>query len=218
MIQMIKKKNYSDEMNHLIAKERGPTQYNDQIHYTMTHQQLTYYEILNISSTATQDQIKTAYKAKLLSTHPDKASTHTTNGTSPTTSPPPSAQPDINQIITAYSTLVSPQLRSQYDSDLQTQSKIRGFNLTGDGLDSFTLDDFQCVEVEAKSDENTEATEMQFVKICPRCQYELGMILTENDLITKGTNCDEEEGRFDIIVQCNSCSLWIHVKYYEEIE
>lgn len=187
-------------------------------------QQQTYYEILNIPSTATQDQIKAAYKAKLLATHPDKT---TSIATAPTTTPI-TATPDINLILTAYTTLSSPQLRSQYDSNLQTQSKINGFNLTGDGLDSFTLDDFECVEVDTDSateDSTTTTTtattaspELRFVKTCPRCQCEQGMVLTEDDLIKKGTKCNDEDGRFDIIVQCNSCSLWIHVRYYEEVE
>ena len=186
----------------------------------MIAQQLTYYEILNVPSTATQDQIKSAYKLKLLSTHPDKkpsssnadSSTAAAHGSADPVSS--STHPDINQILTAYTTLSSPQLRSQYDSDLQTQSKINGVNLSGDGLDSFTLDDFECIEAEVNSGEN----EVQFVRVCPRCQYEQGMVLTEDDLISKGTNCDDDEGRFDIIVQCNSCSLWIHVRYYEETE
>ncbi|KAI5954065.1 DPH4 [Candida margitis] len=203
-------------------------------------QQQTYYEILNIPSTATQDQIKTAYKSKLLSTHPDKSSSSvvtkpiTTNVNTTSSSLP---SPDINQILAAYTTLSSPQLRSEYDTSLQTQSKINGFNLTGDGLDSFTLDDFECIELdsndknntgainESLSDSNADSQTMQFVKSCPRCQCERGMILTEDDLINKGTrasdnggNEEEDDGRFDIIVQCNSCSLWIHVKYYEEIE
>ncbi|KAG5417211.1 DPH4 [Candida metapsilosis] len=178
----------------------------------MISQQLTYYEILNVPSTATQDQIKSAYKLKLLSTHPDKKSAKADTSNHRSTSS--STHPDINQILTAYTTLSSPQLRSQYDSDLQTQSKINGVNLSGDGLDSFTLDDFECIEAEVNSGEN----EVQFVRVCPRCQYEQGMVLTEDDLISKGTNCDDDEGRFDIIVQCNSCSLWIHVRYYEETE
>jgi len=82
--------------------------------------QQTYYEILNIPSTATQDQIKAAYKAKLLATHPDKTTSITT---APTTTPI-TATPDINLILTAYTTLSSPQLRSQYDSNLQTNRKL----------------------------------------------------------------------------------------------
>ncbi|KAI5949952.1 DPH4 [Candida theae] len=203
-------------------------------------QQPTYYEILNIPSTATQDQIKVAYKSKLLSNHPDKknpsviitTTTTTTTISATSDSRATSSNPDINSIITAYATLSSPRLRAQYDSDLQTKSKISGVNLTGDGLDSFTLDDFQCIEVEKEKSEDSvaddvndgnsdlDAHEVQFVKMCPRCQCEQGMVLTEEDLITKGTKSEDDQdgGRFDIIVQCNSCSLWIHVKYYEEVE
>ncbi|KAI5964614.1 DPH4 [Candida pseudojiufengensis] len=146
----------------------------------------TYYEVLNISSTASLEDIKKAYKAKLLENHPDKT-------------PTPQNPQLIPIIVEAYNTLSDLTRRDEYDSNIQNDHKGKGFNIDGGGLDLYSLDDFTY--------ENG-----MFLKSCPRCEHSNSMILTEEDL-ENGTP-DDNDG-FDIIVQCSSCSLWIQVKYYE---
>ncbi|KAK6454722.1 J protein type 3 [Scheffersomyces xylosifermentans] len=155
----------------------------------------SYYDILKVESTATEADIKTAYRQLLLSTHPDKTGKST------------STEVQITLIKEAYKTLVDAQLRKNYDNSLAESTKRHGFNLNGDGLDTYGLHDFE---------EEESGDEMKWSKMCPRCQIPSGMVLTEENLSQNGT--DDGNGGFDIIVQCSSCSLWIKVKYYEDVD
>lgn len=148
---------------------------------------ISYYEVLGVTPEASIPELKQAYKLKLLTSHPDKIDNS-------------SAQVDIPLIKQAFATLVDPTSRKQYDKQLIESSKLKGFNINGGGLDIYSLDDFEF--------DNDE-----WSKSCPRCTAHNGICLTETDL-EKGT--PDKDGGFDIIVQCNSCSLWIQVKYYEE--
>ncbi|KAI5951699.1 DPH4 [Candida jiufengensis] len=146
----------------------------------------SYYEILDVSSTASLEEIKTAYRMKLLENHPDK----TLNPKNPQLIP---------VIVDAYNTLSNPCNRKEYDSKILNDGKIKGYNIDGGGLDTYSLDEF-------------EFENELFVKSCPRCEHVNSLILSEDDL-ENGTS--DNNGGFDIIVQCSSCSLWIQVKYYE---
>ncbi|MDC6271342.1 diphthamide biosynthesis protein 4 [Acetobacter pasteurianus] len=152
----------------------------------------THYELLNIPYNATLDEVKRAYKFKLLTTHPDKLSSPDSNGA------------DIAKIVEAYNTLSDATARASYDLQLHNSSKSAGYNLSGRGLDVYSLDDFRFVE-----DNNS------FYKDCPRCELVDGFILSEQDL-ENGTSNDD--GGFDIIAQCSSCSLWIQITYFESEE
>lgn len=153
--------------------------------------QKTYYEVLGVGPKADTSEIKSAYRHKLLTTHPDKAGTE--------------IPVDIAAIKQAYEALVEPTSRAEYDESLVKTSQRHGFNINGDGLDTFGLQDFESDEI---------ADVYHWYKDCPRCHGVHGIELTETDLEEHGT--DDGSGGFDIIVQCSSCSLWIKVKYYEE--
>ncbi|ODQ80422.1 hypothetical protein BABINDRAFT_35509 [Babjeviella inositovora NRRL Y-12698] len=162
----------------------------------------THYEVMGVAPDAPASEIKAAYRTRLLLTHPDKLNQRET----------PSkvdASQEIAELKEAYAVLLHPEERAQYDRDLQKSVQRFGFNLNGDGLDMYTLEDFTVHE--PKGDEAYFWT-----KDCPRCTGHGGFVLTEGDLESSGT--DDGEGGFDLIVQCNMCSLWLKVKYFEEEE
>ncbi|CUM68241.1 uncharacterized protein PRCAT00005962001 [Priceomyces carsonii] len=154
----------------------------------------SYYDILGVSPTAVTEEIKVAYREKLLSIHPDKSGKHD----------------DQNQVVIvkeAHRVLLDTKLRQIYDKNLASSVKGQGFILSGDGLDLYNLNDFTV-------EENNES--LIWYKDCPRCQKRRGMMLSENDLQINGT--ENGIGGYQIVVQCDSCSLWISVEYYEESE
>ncbi|KAK6461102.1 Diphthamide biosynthesis protein 4 [Scheffersomyces coipomensis] len=161
----------------------------------------SYYDILEISPSSTDSEIKIAYREKLLSTHPDKQS----NPTSTTTS---SSSSEIEVIKDAYRTLIDPILRKTYDESLLKSIQRQGFNVTGEGLDIYDLNDFDMNE---QSDDS-----LIWYKDCPRCHSLKSICLTETDLEEHGT--EDGIGGYNIIVQCSSCSLWIKVTYEESID
>lgn len=151
-------------------------------------QKRTHYEVLGVSPNCDLSDIKSAYKDRLLAHHPDKNS---------------SGSISIDDIQEAYKVLMDKERRQRYDTSLNKSMQRQGFNITGDGLDIYSLDDFAMHEDD----------ECKWVKDCPRCQFPDSIKFTETDLVENGT--EDGEGGFDIIVQCESCSLWIKVKYYE---
>jgi len=151
--------------------------------------QKTHYEILGVERGCNLQELKNAYREKLLNTHPDKTNKVLTDSDI------------ITQIKLAYSTLSNDSLRTKYDEDLKETFKKSGLISTGEGLDIVTLDDFNYDEDDG------------FSKNCPRCTATDGFILTENDLEENGT--PDGVGGYELIVQCNACSLWLKVKYYD---
>ncbi|EGW33648.1 uncharacterized protein SPAPADRAFT_60983 [Spathaspora passalidarum NRRL Y-27907] len=152
----------------------------------------TYYELLGISPTSSSIEIKQAYREKLLTTHPDKVNNK-------------GVQDEISLIKEAYRTLIDSESRTNYDNSIIQGSKLKGFNLNGGGLDLYSLEDFEFDE-----------DNVIWSKTCPRCQFPEGIKLCETDLEQNGTA--DNQGGYDIIVQCSSCSLWIQVKYYDAVE
>lgn len=152
----------------------------------------SYYEVLGVTATSTLEEIKQGYRQTLLRTHPDKV-----GGDSK----------QIEEITQAYSVLRDPDQRKQYDADFKKSVQKLGFNVNGSGLDTFSLEDFVCLE---------DGDEVSWVKDCPRCQDKNSMRLSEYDLEHHGT--DDGEGGLNIIVQCGSCSLWIKVSYQVDEE
>lgn len=155
---------------------------------------VTNYEILGVGHDATVQQLKVAYHQKLLATHPDKAGDSADD-----------SKVLISAIQEAYRVLGNAQSREKYDEDLKTSFKKQGFNITGAGLDVYTLESFQC-----KDDEYPVWT-----RNCPRCSSENSIELKEADL-EMGT--PDGLGGYQIMVPCLSCSLWITVLYEEEDE
>lgn len=156
----------------------------------------TFYEILSVGPDADIQEIKKAYRRKILQTHPDKASGLTNDVETPSNT--------VSLIKEAYDTLSDPALREKYDQDLTKAAQTQGFNLSGDGLDTYSLESF----------EYNDSNEL-WLKTCPRCQAPCSIKLVEEDL-EQGT--DDGEGGLELVVQCGSCSLWIKVKYMEEEE
>ncbi|RLV93623.1 Diphthamide biosynthesis protein 4 [Spathaspora sp. JA1] len=152
----------------------------------------TYYEILGISTSCSVSEIKQAYREKLLTTHPDKVNNSNVQ------------QDEISLIKEAYRTLIDSDSRINYDKSIISHSKLKGFNINGGGLDLYSLEDFDFDE-----------DNVVWSKTCPRCQFPEGIKLSETELEQNGTG--DNQGGYDIIVQCNSCSLWIQVKYYDAV-
>ena len=150
----------------------------------------SYYEVLGVTPKSETAEIKAAYREKLLSNHPDKIGST-------------ASEHAITLIKEAYQTLNDGSKREDYDESLQKSIQRQGFNISGDGLDTYSLNDFEV-------DEDL----LVWLKNCPRCQAPASISLSEDDLENNGT--DDGMGGYDIIVQCLSCSLWIKVKYYEE--
>lgn len=61
------------------------------------------YSVLGVEPSATQEQIKTAYRAKALKTHPDRNQSN------------PKAEEEFKEITSAYETLSDPEKRTEYD-------------------------------------------------------------------------------------------------------
>lgn len=164
--------------------------------------QTSYYAALGVPANALLSDIKNAYKKRLLESHPDKT-TVGANGSGKTGFPDSIA---VTQIQEAYRVLSDENRRSDYDQSLKKSVQKEGFNLTGDGLDVYSLADF------AESEEE----QLVWRKACPRCVSENAIVLTEEDLAEKGTS--DGQGGYELIVQCSACSLWIRVAYVEEEE
>lgn len=152
----------------------------------------THYEVLGIERDADILAIKSAYRQKLLTTHPDKIKQ---NGNA--------SNENVNALQLAFKVLSDKSLRGIYDESLQKSTQRAGFNISGEGLDSYSLDEFECIEED----------EICYYKNCPRCLFPRSIRLTEVDL-ENGT--DDGCGGYNLIVQCDSCSLWLIVKYFEE--
>ena len=77
---------------------------------------MDYYSVLGVSKTATQDEIKRAYRNLVMENHPDKGGDHT----------------KFSMINEAYETLKDPVKRAEYDSPTQQfnsqQFNSRNFN------------------------------------------------------------------------------------------
>lgn len=197
--------------------------------------QPTHYEVLslpqNLSDFASPEQaIRQAYRRALLRHHPDKAKAAATaagavpislpllpNSTSTRTSlqSQPAAAYTIDQITTAYTTLSSPTLRSEYDTHLRlTASKSnsnrhQAHSAFQTGIETVDLDDLESFSTFVNGnndgngdDDGNEQVEWWF-RPC-RCGNERGFLFSEADL--------EEAGDLgELIVGCQDCSLWLRV-------
>lgn len=171
---------------------------------------LNYYEILGVDVHFTRDQLKAAYHSKLFQTHPDKRIesrnsddldggdfARNENGGSRNSS-------SVEEIKVAYAVLADNEKRAAYDIELAEQSLKSGLNFTGAGLDEYTLEEFEYLEIDGKA---------TWMRDCPRCTSTHSMVLSEEDL-EEGS--PDGTGGFHIAVSCQTCSLWITVSYEEE--
>lgn len=153
--------------------------------------QQTLYEILGVESDANNNDIRKAYKAMLLETHPDKSGVNNDSKTLDIT---------VNAIQHAFRTLIDEKSRKIYDEQLAESFKKQGFHNTGEGLDTYSLDSF-----------NYEEESGFFTMSCPRCQMTEGFQLTE-DILEEYAISHDNNGYF-VLVQCSACSLWLKVLF-----
>ncbi len=73
---------------------------------------MTYYQILEVSPTASADEIKKSYKTLALKLHPDK-------------NPSPTATQEFQKLGQAYQTLSDPNTRKAYDTELKNQEAAK---------------------------------------------------------------------------------------------
>lgn len=178
-----------------------------------------HYDILGVDTSFTRDLLRAAYHSRLFESHPDKNITpHTTktkqeekndlnenlNTSKQNLTLPTKIFATVEDIKIAYSILSDPEKRAAYDQELAESCARNGFNVTGAGLDEYTLNDFVYTDI------NGEAT---WTRNCPRCTSEGAMVLKEEDL-EEGS--PDGTGGFHIAVSCQICSLWIMVSYEEE--
>lgn len=172
--------------------------------------QPTHYDILSIPQSLVEeskdDQIpgllRQAYHRALLRHHPDKAPKPNSSVTDPpSTSSISTSQPTytVDQITSAYTLLLSPKLRSEYDNQLRILSGNTTSSTPSEfqtGIETLDLDDLA-------SDESRVTGETTWFKPC-RCGNERGFVFSEADL--------EEAGDLgELIVGCQDCSLWLRV-------
>ncbi|RLV84592.1 Diphthamide biosynthesis protein 4 [Meyerozyma sp. JA9] len=157
----------------------------------------SFYEVLGVEKDASIHEIKKAYRDKLLSTHPDKMNGKIAANNSSETA----LNDDINSIQVAFKVLSDEEQRKNYDESLSKSVQRAGFNISGEGLDSYSLDEFELNEEELK-----------YYKNCPRCQFPGSVQISEADL---EHGSPDGTGGYNLIVQCDSCSLWLIVNYYE---
>lgn len=161
----------------------------------------TYYEILNVTPSITPSELKRIYKELLLSTHPDKTEQNLRNLRSTLL---PKIQ-SIDKITEAYRVLSDEKLRKEYDKKLLEETKKSGVYKFGEGVDEVSLDSFDFLE---ESEEYTRK--------CPRCQTDGSFRLTDNLLEEYAVESEEgQDGMFQVLTQCTSCSLWLKVNFYE---
>lgn len=160
---------------------------------------LSHYETLGLNSDCSLEDVKKAYKEKLLNSHPDKLINETSIN---------SRKISVNAIQKAYQVLGDAKLRSEYDNELADSHKKQGYHSFGDGLDEYSLDEFYF---------NTDL--LQYCMDCPRCKEKDGFHFSEDTLEEHAQ--ERNKGGFQVLSQCSACSLWLKVNFdlaeeYEE--
>ncbi|SMN21038.1 similar to Saccharomyces cerevisiae YJR097W JJJ3 Protein of unknown function, contains a J-domain, which is a region with homology to the E. coli DnaJ protein [Maudiozyma saulgeensis] len=165
----------------------------------------THYEILNVTSQSTLLEIKQAYKELLLNTHPDKIQSNNTHKINKIHS--------LDDIKEAYRVLGDDKLRKQYDTELLEDGKRKGIYKFGDGVDEVSLDTFETVE--HTHNDGTESDIWHYYRKCPRCQVADGFKLDDNLLEEFAVVCENrDDGMYQVLIQCDSCSLWLKVQFF----
>lgn len=155
----------------------------------------SYYEVLGVNSDCSLEEVKKAYKEKLLISHPDKIGNE-------------SSSIQVNKLQEAYKVLSDSELRRKYDESLKEQYKHQGFLGSGDGLDDYSLDEFYF-----------NPALMEYCMDCPRCHGKDGFHFSEDTLEEHAQ--ERSKNGFQVFAQCSACSLWIKVNFdlaaeYEE--
>ena len=72
---------------------------------------MDYYEVLGVSKSATDQELKSSYRRLALQYHPDK-------------NPSPDAKTKFQELTHAYSVLIDPQKRYNYDHGIEEEGEI----------------------------------------------------------------------------------------------
>jgi diphthamide biosynthesis protein 4 len=152
---------------------------------------LDHYQVLNLPSrsTASQNDIKLAYRRALLRHHPDKCGKQSSNT---------NTQPlyTLDQVFLAYRTLVNPTDRFEYDRKMKTSNSAGSHNGTEGhpGLETSDLDDLAY-----------DSDRLTWSKSC-RCGNQKGFVINEKDL--------EDNAEYgELLTGCGGCSLWLRVTF-----
>jgi len=170
-----------------------------------------FYELLNVPSTASFEEIKCSYKQLILQCHPDKLRQ--------LDDPNPGSEAqnsDFNAINAAWKTLKDPIRRKHYDAEL-LQSKFRAHSNI---YATVELDEMQRVQVEIEEDDEAPAPPSRESESQSESKADKGpatMWSYAYDCRCGGQYLFDGPGDGDdespeVIVECNECSLVIIVK------
>ncbi|MCJ1451297.1 hypothetical protein MMC28_001633 [Mycoblastus sanguinarius] len=156
---------------------------------------VSHYEVLSLpypdkSSTALIEQtVKTAYRRALLLHHPDKS-------VSPQSTKPKLSKYTVDEITSAYKTLIDPIARSEYDRRLTLKPAANSLNggISYPGLETMDLDELAYDEVQGL-----------WHRSC-RCGKDRAYVVAEEEL-----EMNAEEG--ELVTGCGGCSLWLRVTF-----
>ncbi|KAJ4800144.1 DNAJ heat shock N-terminal domain-containing protein-like [Rhynchospora pubera] len=160
--------------------------------------QKTYYEILSVRKDACIDEIRTAYKAALLNTHPDKLPKQ------PDLTGSDNNEQEFHLVQKAWEILSNSQSRSQYDKELAA-SRQR-FDVVANEI-----------ELEDMNLEISNDGVYEFLYPC-RCGDYYGITSVElkamGVMLGKNGEVQIKDSNFSavsVILQCGSCSLKIRL-------
>ena len=190
----------------------------------------TPYEILGLSKATLESQedliplVKRAYRRALLRYHPDKLSL-TQGGqredpsaaTKPITSALPTPSFSIDQITTAFTTLLDPRKRAEYDRALQQAQLHPGSKDTltdasfQTGIDDVDLNDPELIVVDDDVGLANPNRQQSWYRAC-RCGNPRGFAFDEGDLEEAAADA-VADGAVELLVGCQDCSLWIRVHF-----
>ncbi|XP_017044121.1 DPH4 homolog [Drosophila ficusphila] len=166
-----------------------------------------FYELLNVSSTASFEEIKCSYKQLILQCHPDKL--RQLADLNPGSK---SENSDFNAINAAWNTLKDPIKRKLYDAEL-LQSKFRAHSNI---YASVELNEMQRILVEVEEDHDETSAPPPSAESEVEADKEPATVWSYaydcrcgGQYLFDGPGDDESP---EVIVECNECSLVIIVK------
>ncbi|KAL8821558.1 MAG: hypothetical protein Q9223_000402 [Gallowayella weberi] len=160
------------------------------------HQDPDCYQVLALQQpfpgrpAVSQEQIKRAYRHALLAHHPDKSRIAVT-------SQPNTTQYTIDQVTTAYQTLIHPARRLEHDKQLRAKPHIKSDSdcvKSHAGIDTLDLDEL-----------DHDGYSNEWHRDC-RCGDDKGFRVTEDDL-------QRSSDAGEMITECQGCSLRLRVKF-----
>lgn len=161
-------------------------------------EQRDYYEVLEVSKNATEDEIKKAYKRLAVKYHPDKnPGDH-------------EAEEKFKELSNAYDTLSNPQKKEAYDNPYSNMGGEPGMHFShdffgGGGMSQhayISLDVTKNVTITLEDIYNNKPLHINYERLC-QCESCLGTTFDQS----KGVKCVacNGAGRFNHIMVCGHC-------------